>query len=90
MILETPHDMALAAAGRFRDLRKMKNITIKTLSESSGVPYSTIRRFESKGEISFMALVKLASAIGEDREIMSMFADPMPASIEEVIRANDR
>ena len=90
MILETPYDMALAAAGRFRELRKMKNITIKALSESSGVPYSTIRRFESKGEISFTSLVKIASAIGEDREIRALFADPVPSSIEEVIRANDR
>ena len=42
MVLETPYEMALNTAKRFRELRKRKNITIKTVSEKSGVPYSTI------------------------------------------------
>ena len=88
--LETPHDMAASVARRFRTLRKQKKITIKALSEASGVPYSTVRRFESSGEISFVALVKLASAIGEDREIQKLFKDVVPGSIEELIRGNHR
>jgi transcriptional regulator with XRE-family HTH domain len=88
MILETPHDMAVNAAKRFKELRKTKRVTIKSLSESSGVPYSTIRRFESKGEISFMSLVKITSALGEDREITELFAEQVPSSIEEIIRKN--
>lgn len=90
MVLETPYEMALAAAKRFRLLRRSKNITMKALSEKSGVPYSTVRRFESTGEISFLALVKLTSAIGEDVQITSMFSETVPASIEEVIRGNRR
>lgn len=90
MIFETPYDMAVNTAKRFRELRKAKKVTIKALSESSGVPYSTIRRFESKGEISFMSLVKMASALGEDREINELFSNRVPASIEEVIRENRR
>jgi transcriptional regulator with XRE-family HTH domain len=80
--------MAVDAAGRFKRIRKAKGITIKELSERSGVPYSTIRRFESSGELSFVALVKIASAINEDGQIDSLFADYIPASIEEVIRGN--
>ena len=90
MILETPYEMAADAAKRFRSLRKTKGITIKTLSEKSGVPYSTIRRFESTGEISFLAFVKITSSIGEDRQITDLFAQRVPASIEEVIRGNRR
>ena len=88
MIFETPYDMAFNAAKRFRELRKAKRITIKALSESSGVPYSTIRRFESKGEISFLSFVKIASAVGEDRAIDELFRNSTPSSIEEVIRGN--
>lgn len=88
MTLETPHDMAVNTAKRFRKLREIKKVTIKSLSESSGVPYSTIRRFESKGEISFMSLVKITSALGEDKEITGLFAEHTPVSIEEIIRAN--
>ena len=90
MYFETPYDMALNAAKRFRELRKARKVTIKALSESSGVPYSTIRRFVSKGEISFLSLVKITSALGEDREIRELFSNTVPLSIEEVIRANRR
>ena len=90
MVLETPYEMALEAAKRFRLLRTSKNITIKALSENSGVPYSTVRRFESTGEISFVALVKLTSAMGEDDQITSLFSETVPSSIEEVIRGNRR
>ena len=88
MLLETPYEMCAAAAKRFRDMRKAKNITIKALSEASGVPYSTIRRFESRGEISFHALVKMTSALGEDAQIAALFSEETPPSIEEVIRGN--
>ena len=90
MILETPYEMAADAAGRFRRVRISRKMTLKELSERSGVPYSTIRRFESTGEISFVALIKMASALGEDQEITGLFAEPVPQSIEEVIRGNRR
>ena len=90
MLLETPCEMAVHAAERFRNIRKRKKITIKELSGKSGVPYSTIRRFESTGEISFLSLVKIVSAIGEDDQITGLFSDVVPASIEEVIRENRR
>ena len=90
MILETPCEMAADAARRFRRMRTSKRVTIKELSRRSGVPYSTVRRFESTGEISFVALIKMASALGEDQEITSLFANTVPQTIEEVIRGNRR
>ena len=90
MFLKTPQEMALEAASRFRELRISKKITLRNLSEDSGVPYSTIRRFESKGEISFVALVKLASVLGEDEQIDTLFSRKTPNSIEEVLRENRR
>ncbi len=90
MILETPAEMAANTASRFRRIRLSKKVTIKRLSESSGVPYSTIRRFESTGEISFLSLVKITSALGEDQEITGLFSDIVPQTIEEVIRGNRR
>ncbi len=90
IVLKTPQEMAVDAAKRFKEMRKAKKITIKKLSEDSGVPYSTIRRFESSGEISFLSLVKIVSTIGEDEEITNLFAKRIPASIEEIIRENRR
>ena len=89
-MLKTPQEMAVDAATRFKEMRKVKKITIKELSERSGVPYSTIRRFESSGEISFLSLVKIVSTIGEDEEITNLFTKRIPASIEEIIRENRR
>ena len=88
IVLKTPQEMAVDAAKRFKEMRKAKKITIKDLSKNSGVPYSTIRRFESSGEISFLSLVKIVSTVGEDEEITNLFAKRIPASIEEIIREN--
>ena len=90
IVLKTPQEMAVDAAKRFKEMRKAKKITIRKLSENSGVPYSTIRRFESSGEISFLSLVKIVSTVGEDEEITNLFAKRIPASIEEIIRENRR
>ena len=89
-MLKTPQEMAVDAATRFKEMRKAKKITIKDLSKNSGVPYSTIRRFESSGEISFLSLVKIVSTVGEDEEITNLFTRRIPASIEEIIRENRR
>ena len=90
MLLETPAEMALSAAERFRSLRKRKKISIKTLSERSGVAYSTLRRFESSGEISFIALIKIASVLDCDDQINTLFSNTVPSSIEEILRENRR
>ena len=90
IVLKTPQEMAVDAAKRFKEMRKAKKITIRKLSENSGVPYSTIRRFESSGEISFLSLVKIVSTVDEDEEITNLFAKRIPASIEEIIRENRR
>lgn len=90
IVLKTPQEMAVDTATRFKEMRKAKKITIKELSERSGVPYSTIRRFESSGEISFLSLVKIVSTVGEDEEITNLFTRRIPASIEEIIRENRR
>lgn len=86
--LQTPYEIAMDTAVRFRRMRKAKGVTMKELSERSGVPYATVRRFEHTGEVSFLSLVKMTSALNEDREITALFADRIPGSIEEIIREN--
>ena len=90
MKLKTPKEMTIEAAARFKRMRRAKRVTIKELSEKSGVPYSTVRRFESSGEVSFLSLVKMVSVLGEDAQIESLFDNAVPSSIEEVIRDNRR
>ena len=82
---ETPVEIALEAAVRFKKFRKNRGMTIKEISGRSGVPYSTVRRFEASGEISFVSLIKLTSVLGEDEQIRNLFRDIPPRTMEEVL-----
>lgn len=87
-IMYTPNSIALDVAKNFRNARKKMKITIKELSERSGVSYSSIRRFETKGEISFVSLIKIASILNMESQIANLFSEAMPTSIEEVLATN--
>lgn len=71
--LDNPADIALHVAESFRKRRVEKNITRQHISELSGVPLSTVARFEQKGLIAFESLVKLAVALGYTPEIKNIF-----------------
>ena len=84
-VLETPVDVAKSVSMDFRKLRKNKKVTLKELSERSGVSISSIKRFEYTGEISFVSLIKIASVLNAEAEIKNLFLNMPPASIEEII-----
>ena len=73
MSVQSPQEIAEDAAERFRAMRKEKKLSRRKVSEESGVPYATIRHFEETGSISFLSLVKIASVLGEDERIQSLF-----------------
>ena len=56
--------------------RLEKKISTKGLSEMSGVPASSIQRFELKHSISLESYVKLAKALDYSEEIMQLLAEP--------------
>ena len=90
LLLETPIDLARKVAGDFRKLRKSRRVTIKTLSEKSGVSYASIKRFEHSGEISFVSLIKLASVLNFEAPIRELFENAPPQTIEEILRGNNQ
>lgn len=49
---------------RIKQRRKELKITVKELAIKTGRSYSSIRRFEEKGECSFSLLLDIASAMG--------------------------
>ena len=85
---ETAEEIDKKLAERVKNIRKRRKITQEALSEKSGVSYGSIKRFETTGMISFLALTKLAIALGCVDEIRELFADIPYGSIEEVIREN--
>ena len=68
--------------------RLEKKLSTKSLSAMSGVPASTIQRFELKHSISLESYVKLAKALGYSEEIMQLLAEPKYDTMEELLEIN--
>lgn len=86
---KTPGEIQKLIAGRIRKIRRRRKISQKKLSELSGVSLGSVKRFEQSGEISFLSLIKIATILGLDGELVHLFEDVQPLSIEEVIRGQD-
>lgn len=82
--LDNPEDIAREVAENFRKRRVEKNITRQRISELSGVPLSTVARFEQRGLISFESLVKLAMALGYTADVRNLFGSPKFNTMEEL------
>lgn len=68
--------------------RLEKKLSTKSLSEMSGVPTSSIQRFELKHSISLESYVKLAKALGYSEELMQLLAEPKYDTMEELLEIN--
>ena len=77
-------DIAQQVAESFRKRRVEKNITRQRISELSGVPLSTVARFEQKGLIAFESLIKLAMALGYAPDVRSLFDTSKFDTMEEL------
>jgi transcriptional regulator with XRE-family HTH domain len=69
--------------------RLEKKLSTKSLSAMSGVPASTIQRFELKHSISLESYVKLAKALGYSEEVMLLLSEPKYDTMEELLEINN-
>ena len=75
-------------AENLRTRRLEKKLSTKSLSAMSGVPASTIQRFELKHAISLESYVKLAKALGYAEEMMQLLSEPKYDTMEELLEIN--
>ena len=68
--------------------RLERKLSTKSLSAMSGVPASSIQRFELKHSISLESYVKLAKALGYSNELMQLLAEPKYDTMEELLEIN--
>ena len=68
--------------------RLEKKLSTKSLAEMSGVPASSIQRFELKHAISLESYVRLAKALGYSEEIMQLLSEPKYDTMEELLEIN--
>lgn len=85
--LLAPGELAQKIGANARDARLAQNLSRKTLAQMAGVSESTIKRFESNGQITLDALVLIASALGATRQFAELFKHEHPVSLEEIKRA---
>ena len=66
----------LDLAKRLKTYRKKAKLTQLQLSDRSGIPYGTLKRFERTGLISLRDLWMLATALGCDDQLDNLFSSP--------------
>lgn len=75
-------------AENLKTRRLERKLSTKSLSAMSGVPASTIQRFELKHSISLESYVKLAKALGYSEDLMQLLAEPKFDTMEELLEIN--
>ena len=68
-------------AARAKECRLHFDLSRQSLAERSGVPVSTIKRFETLGEISFDSLLRLAAVLDCLQEFNQLFIAKPPVSL---------
>ena len=82
---KTPNEIAKDLAEKIKKQRKKLKISQEVLAQKSGVSLGSIKRFETKYEISLQSFIKIAIALDLDNDIENLFTQRTYASIDEVI-----
>lgn len=85
LIWETAEELDKNLALRVRKIRKRHKISQQKLADLSGVSYGSIKRFETSGQISLLALTKIAMALDMADELRNIFSQVPYRNIQEVI-----
>ncbi|MEM7658712.1 MAG: helix-turn-helix transcriptional regulator [Bacteroidota bacterium] len=73
-IEKVPSDILEETAQKARSIRKRKGWSQAELAERSGVSLGSLKRFEQRGHISFLSLLKLAHVLGRLSDFEPLFA----------------
>jgi len=82
---KTPNEIAKSLADKIKEHRKKLKISQEVLAQKSGVSLGSIKRFETKNEISLQSFIKIAIALDLDNNFENLFAQKTYTSIDEVI-----
>ena len=85
LIWEPAEELDKNLALRVRKIRKRRKISQQKLADLSGVSYGSIKRFETSGQISLLALTKIAMALDMADELRNIFSQVPYRNIQEVI-----
>ena len=82
---KTPNDIAKELIEKIKQHRKKLKISQAQLASKSGVSLGSIKRFESKYEISLNSFIKILIALNLEHDLENLFLQKSYNSIDEVI-----
>ena len=82
---KTPNEIAKELTEKIKQYRKKLKISQSQLASKSGVSYGSIKRFESKYEISLNSFIKILIALNLENDLENLFTQKSYNSINEVI-----
>ncbi|EFN9634570.1 transcriptional regulator [Escherichia coli] len=82
----TPHDIQIKLKDFLKKERKSRKLTIKKITELSGVPNSTIRLFEKTGNISLRNFLLLYALLYDIDDITNLMDKRLPRTMDEVLK----
>ena len=81
----TPNNIAKELVEKIKQHRKKLKISQAQLATKSGVSLGSIKRFESKYEISLNSFIKILIALNLEQDLENLFTQKNYNSIDEVI-----
>ena len=81
----TPNNIAKELVEKIKQHRKKLKISQAQLATKSGVSLGSIKRFESKYEISLNSFIKILIALNLEGDLENLFTQKNYTSIDEVI-----
>ena len=82
---KTPNEIAKELIEKIKQQRKKLKISQIQLAIKSGVSLGSIKRFESKYEISLNSFIKILIALNLEGDLENLFTQKSYTSIDEVI-----
>ena len=82
---KTPNEIAKELVEKIKQHRKKLKISQAQLASKSGVSLGSIKRFESKHEISLNSFIKILIALNLEQDLENLFTQKSYNSIDEVI-----
>ncbi len=83
---KTPSEIVKSLADKIKEHRKKLKISQEVLAQRSGVSLGSIKRFETKYEISLQSFIKIAIALDLDNDLENLFTQKTYTSIDEIIK----
>lgn len=82
---KTPNEIAKELVEKIKQHKKKLKISQAQLATKSGVSLGSIKRFESKYEISLNSFIKILIALNLEQDLENLFTQKNYNSIDEVI-----